>query len=144
MKALVVVVVVSFTDAKQLNSEIKVLKLSSVFLCMIKKLIQFEKVHPLDPQDVYENETQASRNDKENQIQSKGMKDWDHIPRSQLQLQSMQPYRTKSIKRLQDMLKESQSDSSTPVDSCYIDFEYENYLEVYTFRVFYVSRRKTK
>ncbi|XVF62574.1 hypothetical protein PTKIN_Ptkin09bG0019300 [Pterospermum kingtungense] len=92
---------------------------------------KFEKVHPLDPQDDITNSmrfgTEASRNDKENQIQSNAMKDWDHIPR--LQLPSLQPYRTKSIKCLQDMLKESQSDTSTPVNSGFMDFEHDDDLE---------------
>ncbi|XVF28298.1 hypothetical protein REPUB_Repub15cG0018100 [Reevesia pubescens] len=93
--------------------------------------IKFEKVHPLDPQqDIIKSiayETQASRKDKENQSHSKAMKDWDHIPR--LQLQSIQLYRNKSIKRLQDMLKESQSNTPTSVNSGYIDFEEEYDLE---------------
>ncbi|XVF38737.1 hypothetical protein REPUB_Repub20aG0127400 [Reevesia pubescens] len=89
------------------------------------------KVHPLDPQEdttksmTYE--TQASRKDKEDQVHIKAIKDWDHIPR--LQLESMQLYRNKSIKRLQDVLKESQSDTPTSVHSIYIDFEDEYDLE---------------
>ncbi|XVE82157.1 hypothetical protein DITRI_Ditri15bG0124200 [Diplodiscus trichospermus] len=88
---------------------------------------KFEKVHPIDPQeDITKSrtyETQASGKDKENQIHSKAVKDWDHIPR--LQLQSMQPYRNKSIKRLHDVLKEHQSDTPTPITSGYIDFDDE-------------------
>ena len=97
-----------------------------------QKLIQFEKVHPLDPQEDISksmtNETQASRKDKESQIHSKAIKDWDHIPG--LQLQSLQLYRNKSIKHLQDVLKESQSDTPTSVNLGYIDFEDEYDLEV--------------
>lgn len=96
-----------------------------------KKQIQYEKVHPVDPQDVItesmKNETQASTKAKENHVLCKAIKDWDHIPR--LQLQSMQLYRDTSSKRLQDVLKESQSDTPS-VNSGFIDFEDEYDLEV--------------
>ncbi|XP_017975654.1 PREDICTED: putative E3 ubiquitin-protein ligase LIN-1 isoform X1 [Theobroma cacao] len=94
------------------------------------KQIQYEKVHPVDPQDVItesmKNETQASTKAKENHVLCKAIKDWDHIPR--LQLQSMQLYRDTSSKRLQDVLKESQSDTPS-VNSGFIDFEDEYDLE---------------
>ncbi|XP_022760584.1 putative E3 ubiquitin-protein ligase LIN-1 isoform X2 [Durio zibethinus] len=92
---------------------------------------KFEKVHPLDPrEDITRSmtyETQASRKDKDSQVHRKAIKDWDHIPR--LKLQSMQLYRNQSIKRLQDVLKESQSDTPTSVNSGYTDFEDANDLE---------------
>ncbi|XWS39021.1 hypothetical protein CRYUN_Cryun18bG0014400 [Craigia yunnanensis] len=88
---------------------------------------KFEKVHQLDPQEDINTsmtyETQASGKHKENQVHSKAIKGWDQIPR--LQLLRMQLNRNKNIKRLQDVLKESQSDTPTSVNSVYIDFEDE-------------------
>ena len=89
-------------------------------------------MHQLDPQEDITTsmtyEIQASRKDKENQVHSKAIRDWDQIPR--LQLERMQLNRNKSIKCLQDVLKESQSDTPTSVNSVYIDFEDEYDFEV--------------
>ncbi|KAK8709841.1 hypothetical protein V6N13_060842 [Hibiscus sabdariffa] len=75
---------------------------------------KFDKVHPLDHQEdvtksIMAYETRASINDNEDQICSKAIKDRGHVQR--LQLQRMQINRNESIKRLQDVLDESQSDT---------------------------------
>ncbi|KAB2067802.1 hypothetical protein ES319_A09G253000v1 [Gossypium barbadense] len=74
---------------------------------------KFDKVHPLDHQeDIIETmayETQSSVNDKEDQVRSKAIEDRDHIRR--LQLRRMELNRNESIKCLQDVLDESQSDT---------------------------------
>lgn len=70
-------------------------------------------MHPLDHQeDIIKTmayETQSSVNDKEDQVCSKAIEDRDHIRR--LQLLEMELNRNESIKCLQDVLDESQSDT---------------------------------
>ncbi|KAA3456214.1 WD40 domain-containing protein [Gossypium australe] len=74
---------------------------------------KFDKVHPFDHQeDIIETmayETQSSVNGKEDQVRSKAIEDRDHIRR--LQLRRMELNRNESIKCLQDVLDESQSDT---------------------------------
>ncbi|OMO53646.1 hypothetical protein CCACVL1_28482 [Corchorus capsularis] len=99
--------------------------------CRGQTSLKYEKVHPLDPEEnISESityDTQTSGKDKEKKVHNEDVNDWDHIPR--LQLQAKQLDRNTSIKRLQDMLKDSQSDTPTSANSGYLDFEDEYDLE---------------
>ncbi|KAE8668048.1 putative PP1/PP2A phosphatases pleiotropic regulator PRL1 [Hibiscus syriacus] len=75
---------------------------------------KFDKVHPLDHQEdvsksIMAFETPASTNDNEDRVRSKAIKDQGCIRR--LQSQRMQLNQNKSIKSLQDVLDQSQSDT---------------------------------
>lgn len=88
---------------------------------MKKKTLQFEKVHPFDPQENVRDEMAVQVKDISEQIpfqdHRKTVTDWERICKR----------RASDIKCVQDVLKESHS--VTPVSS-YADFEEEKDLEV--------------
>ncbi|KAK3189543.1 hypothetical protein Dsin_029104 [Dipteronia sinensis] len=102
------------------------------------KVMQYAKVHPFDPQqDINGGVTDepAKRCEETLEEEAPEAEDYrkalissDQVPR--LQLHNAVQRSNSSIKRIQDMLEETQSDNSTPVDSCSIDFDdQENYFE---------------
>ncbi|KAL5785199.1 hypothetical protein ACOSQ2_007591 [Xanthoceras sorbifolium] len=90
------------------------------------------KVHPFDPQeDIHggiTDEPKACQEVTEIQDYRKALKDSNQVPRLQLHTPVLMR-RNSTIKCLQDMLEESQSDNSTSVDSCSIDFDEESDFE---------------
>ncbi|GKV31484.1 hypothetical protein SLEP1_g40169 [Rubroshorea leprosula] len=97
----------------------------------LRTYCKYEKVNPLEPQeDAIHGMTdgsKASSTVQENHVCTKAIKELDQI--SRLQPQNSVLDRNSGTKYLKDMLKESQSDTATSVDSWGIDFEEENDLE---------------
>lgn len=83
--------------------------------------MQYAKVHPLDPQEnISDGKTYEPKGSRE-VADGKALKCLNQVPR--LPLQTAKTGRNSSIKCLQDMLQESQSEVSSSVDSCSPDFE---------------------
>ncbi|KAK1592606.1 hypothetical protein Q3G72_027625 [Acer saccharum] len=96
--------------------------------CNIMKVMQYAKVHPFDPQEVINGgitDEPAKRCEEAPKAEDylKALISSDQVPRLQLHTAVLKS--NSSIKCVQDMLEEIQSDNSTPVDSCSIDFDDE-------------------
>ncbi|KAI9194693.1 hypothetical protein LWI28_008253 [Acer negundo] len=96
------------------------------------KVMQYAKVHPFDPQKdinggITDEPAKRCEEAPKAEVYRKALISSDQVPR--LQLHSAVLRSNSSIKCIQDMLEETQSDNSTPVDLCSIDFDEESYFE---------------
>jgi hypothetical protein len=86
---------------------------------MIQKLMQYEKVHPLDLQG---NRIEGTANEpmsndiQEFQYYSNALKHLDQVPKVNIQNANLE--KCKSIRRLEEILMEGELDSPTSVSSC--------------------------
>lgn len=80
--------------------------------------MQYGKVHPLDPQEdsIIEDGLKTSIHISE--FEEYGKLTNDLNPATELHVKTRELQRNLSIKRLQDVLDDSQSDTPTSVDSC--------------------------
>ncbi|TKY72593.1 E3 ubiquitin-protein ligase LIN- isoform X1 [Spatholobus suberectus] len=104
--------------------------------------MQYEKVHPLDPQDVMHTMEQESK-------QFIDIAEYEGHKKALKQLKSVQCHSKEdqtisSIKYFRDMLKEAHSKTPVPVDAFYEDFRDRKNLENVDDRKFYIQTTITK